>query len=361
MFSITMLPAEDGDCLFVEANGYRIVIDGGRAKTGMEALPAFLSSLPAKSDRPSVDLMVLTHVDADHIAGLLALLANPKGVTIGEVWFNGYEHHKLATGAFVKPASSVSIVRKTVPSTGVLSIDQALRFDSRIRTLGISWNSKFENAAVMVEQEGDLPRIKLSEGVSLVVLGPSRRKLAALFPDWQTHFRKLAPDKVMAARARQVPTVANLTQLAGAQNVADQARPNGASITFVVEADRKRALFGADAHPDDLSAALERYGGPGRIAFDAIKVPHHGSAKNNTSVLIDRLRAHCWLVSTDGSSGHPDEEAIARVVLAPEEGKRLIFNYRSERNQAWAEPALQTRFRFMTEYGDGKGPVTVLL
>ncbi|WEZ85493.1 hypothetical protein P6U16_25845 (plasmid) [Rhizobium sp. 32-5/1] len=75
--SISMLCADDGDCLFVEAAGFRLLVDGGRARAGTGALPAFLASLPPRAGRPTIDLMILTHVDADHIEGLLAFLADP--------------------------------------------------------------------------------------------------------------------------------------------------------------------------------------------------------------------------------------------------------------------------------------------
>ena len=42
MFRITMLPAEDGDCLLIEtgedAAPHRILIDGGRKRTGTQVL-----------------------------------------------------------------------------------------------------------------------------------------------------------------------------------------------------------------------------------------------------------------------------------------------------------------------------------
>jgi hypothetical protein len=59
---------------------------------------------------------------------------------------------------------------------------------------------------------------------------------------------------------------------------------------------------------------------------------HHGSAANNTSQLFDRLEAPLWLVSSSGARHGPGPEAIARIVLAGRDGRRLVFNYRSAFN-----------------------------
>ncbi|MBZ9763371.1 hypothetical protein LB553_21155 [Mesorhizobium sp. CA8] len=360
--SISMLPAKDGDCLFVEAAGFRLLIDGGRPQTGLEVLPAFLATLPARPNKPTIDLMILTHVDADHIAGLLAFMAHLGSVTIAEVWFNGAEHHKRATDAFVRQLSPEDQAARRPQDTGTLSVDQALQFDEVVKCLGIPWNKRLNGEAIMVPPEGDLPRLNLTEGLDLVLLGPPKQKLADFYPEWEKCVRNLAADQVLAAEPRIVPTVENVRRLAAVPQIADRTKPNGASIVFVLEAGSKRVLFTADAHPDDVASAVERYHKEAPVSFDAVKVAHHGSAKNNTSELIDKLQSPCWLISTDGSGhGHPNSPAVARIVLAPSEGKRLVFNYRSEVNAAWDKDDLKKTFKYSTCYGDGKAAATVIV
>ena len=90
MFRIHMLPARDGDCLIVEtgnpADPHRILIDGGRRDT----LDAILARIGGWMPRATpVDLMVLTHVDADHVEGLLAYLVTASSPAVGGIWLNG--------------------------------------------------------------------------------------------------------------------------------------------------------------------------------------------------------------------------------------------------------------------------------
>lgn len=365
--SISMLPARDGDCLFVEAAGIRILVDGGRPQTGLEVLPTFLSSLPPRPGKPTVDLMILTHIDADHIGGVLTFLTDPGEVTIGEVWFNGAEHHARAADIFIKPLALEDETVGDPDDFKTLSVKQALQFDVRVNRLGIAWNKRLKGDAVMVLPDGDLPRVTLAPELDLVLLGPPKQKLADFYPDWEDDIRAFAAeeereaDKVLSAEPRIVPTVENIRKLAEDSETADRTRPNGASIVFVLEVgEKKRILFTGDAHPSDVASGVERYGGQGRVSFDAVKVAHHGSAKNNTSMLIDRLQSPRWLFSTDGSGhGHPNSPAIARIVLTLGEEKLLVFNYRSKINSDWDMADLKDHFNYSTCYGDGKTAITI--
>ena len=70
MFRIEMLPAAHGDCLWIEygsgARVHRILIDGGPAHA-YPALRERILHLPADARR--FELLVITHIDADHIEG----------------------------------------------------------------------------------------------------------------------------------------------------------------------------------------------------------------------------------------------------------------------------------------------------
>lgn len=364
--SITMLPAHDGDCLFVEAFDFRLLIDGGRSLTGKKALPEFLATLPERVGKPAIDLMVLTHVDADHIAGLLTFLANRAGgLMIGEVWFNGLDHHKTAAGIFVPPRTQEIGTSGKLPS-GTLNVTQALKFHEFVQALSIPWNERAKGEVLMVLQYGSLPRLTLTPGLDLVLLGPPKQKLADFYPEWDAAVRKLNKPPTLEKRPKFIPTVENLHLLAKLHDEPDRTKPNGASIAFILEAGegdkKRRVLFAADAHPDDILSGLERYTNDGRIFFDAIKVSHHGSARNSTSSLVDKLTSPCWLVSTDGSRHeHPDTEALARIVLTPGDEKTLVFNYRSKHNKSWDDKDLRSTFRYRTCYGDGKAPVTIVV
>jgi Metallo-beta-lactamase superfamily len=70
---LTVFHANDGDCLMLEsATDEHVLIDGGREGTFQKNTQPALDKLVAE-DRP-IDLLVVSHIDADHISGVLPLL-----------------------------------------------------------------------------------------------------------------------------------------------------------------------------------------------------------------------------------------------------------------------------------------------
>ena len=93
LFDLTLLPAGQGDSILLEygdpAAPHRMLVGGGPARC-YDGLAARLAELPA--DRRRIELLVLTHVDADHIEGVLNLVNDARpAMETGELWFNGYE------------------------------------------------------------------------------------------------------------------------------------------------------------------------------------------------------------------------------------------------------------------------------
>ena len=97
--TIQMLPAASGDCIYLEFpdSDFRMLIDGGYAKTYQKYLKKFLLNLAAEGKR--LNLIVVTHIDNDHINGIKSLLQengnakNPQIIGIDEIWFNGLDQY----------------------------------------------------------------------------------------------------------------------------------------------------------------------------------------------------------------------------------------------------------------------------
>ena len=75
---VEMLPARLGDCLLVEClrqgrRPWRMLVDGGPPDT-WPLLKARLDRLPASN--PAIDVAVVTHIDSDHIGGMIPFLAS---------------------------------------------------------------------------------------------------------------------------------------------------------------------------------------------------------------------------------------------------------------------------------------------
>src|SRR5216684_2857231 len=93
MLRVEMLPAAQGDALWIEygdaTRPRRVLVDGGTASSWRDGLRARVESLPR--DERHFELLIVTHIDADHIDGALALLTEESlGARFGDVWFNGW-------------------------------------------------------------------------------------------------------------------------------------------------------------------------------------------------------------------------------------------------------------------------------
>lgn len=75
------IPVGQGDAFFLEREGFSLLIDGGRSRSG------FPSMFQAATKMDGVDVAICTHNDADHANGILAFLED--GLRCGELWLPG--------------------------------------------------------------------------------------------------------------------------------------------------------------------------------------------------------------------------------------------------------------------------------
>lgn len=345
MFTIEMLDAAHGDCLWIEygdpARPKRILIDTGPAGTyGNHLLPRIQAVVDAEGECV-FELFVVTHIDDDHIGASLRLLdeLEPSVVRIKEIWFNGYFHLSNERDGLMGPA-------------------QGEKLSELIRRGRWPWNRKYDRRAVMVPREGRLKAYTFA-GMKLTVLSPTYEKLQALKKTWEKVIRQegLVPGE---AHARDETVLGggflgdDVRLLAKAPFKEDESVANGASIAFLAEYEGKRVLFGADAWPSVLVDSLQRAPFKGLPqAVDAFKLPHHGSSKNLSVPMLEAYPARRYLVSTTGAQfSHPNAEAIARLVVhRAGDDVELCFNCESGFNRDWAKPRRQAEFKYRTQYG----------
>lgn len=354
MFRIDMLPAYEGDSLWVEygdaAAPGRMIIDAGRKET-YRALVERLEPLTAP-----VELFVVTHIDDDHIYGAVPLFADGRiePARFKDVWYNGYAHLDPAVGR--KPQADT-----LGPANGEFLA--ALLLDG-----GFPWNEAFDGgASVVVPEQGPLPRIPLDQRMTLTLLTPGWDSLEALKRFWEHELEAFAPGDMEAAlemfshAARLQPDVlggiVDVEDLIEREYEGDTRAPNGSSIAFLAEHDGKTVLFTGDAHPAALERAITRLlqeRGEPVLRLDALKVSHHGSKFNTSPRLLELLDCRRFLISTNGSRhDHPDPEVIARIVHryhTEPEPTELYFNYRTPHNEMWDDDDLRDDWNYRTHY-----------
>lgn len=355
MLKLKMYPARNGDAFLVYAGGTHILIDAGFASTYQSFIASDLAQLARDGGR--LDLVVCTHIDADHIGGLLeffSLNGSPgkRGIEVDAVWHNSLRSlpaPSTAPDGFHDRMVLEAIRRRgfqgaASTSPNPISARQGSSLAKLLRQNGYTWNGDNGSSCI---SEGGVP-VALGNA-RIHIIGPTNARLEELRDRWLREVRKLGykgslqPNDLvddayeMWCAAVAPSSVPNVTPIAANGNLRladvytpDTAIPNGSSIALIISAGTERALFLGDAWAEDVVdslRALQPAAAP--ITFDAIKVSHHGSLHNTSVDLLALVDSPCFLISSDGTRhGHPDFEVLAEIVDRPAAFERhLFFNY----------------------------------
>jgi beta-lactamase superfamily II metal-dependent hydrolase len=390
MFRIEMLPAAHGDCLWIEYGAgdtvHRILIDGGPGHT-YPALRERILHLPA--DRRRFDLLIVTHIDADHIEGIVRLLldAEALGCDFDRIWFNGREQLNEVEDLAGRPLGAAQ-----GEYLSLLIRDYEQRTGRRVLNAGLP-----DGVAVIDRRRDTLPAVTLPGDCRLTLVSPDVDRLLDLKDRWEDELKRagIDPDDEQALRRRLAsnnqlqpmgdvlgdddeeherrfelpdPDDRDLTEEPGdvlggdggepgaqADFGSDTSPANGSSIAVLLEYPASdpevRALLVGDAWPAVLEASLDRLleDEDDRLKLDLFKVPHHGSVANLTERLLERLRCKHYLISTSGARfRHPHARAVELLLRKHNQRSypRLHFNYLTVTTEAWSQEADQLERKY---------------
>lgn len=346
MFEIEMLPAREGDCLWIRygdaKNPKQILIDGGRKATGKELLARLQALPPAKK---IFELLIVSHIDRDHIEGVLELLKD-RTLQFKDVWFNAY-FHLLDVERFGGA--------------------QGERLSDTLIENKLPWNVKFKGKAVCLPAN-KLKKLTLEGGMTLTLLSPDRDQLIKLAPKWAEDCEKagLVPRK--KAVRTEPPGIEsfgaiNIDTLALSDFDPDPEEPNGSSIAVLLEFQGKRALLAADAHAERLISSIKILKKNAKsLKLDAFKIAHHGSEKNVSRDLLELVDCRRYLISTNGSYfKHPKAAAIARIVKFGGQNTTLYFNYRNSLTQIWNSDTFKNNYGYAVVLPEPKNNGSLLV
>ncbi len=342
-FRVTMYPGMDGDCTVVSwgtsSEMHHMIVDLGRAAT----YKAVKSDLQALGE---VELFVMSHIDADHIAGAIPMVResappfSPK-----RVWYNARPQLVAA--------------KERQPILEPLGARQGEKLARGIVKFNWPWNAEFASEIVSTDSPEARVPLSLPGGLSIRLLSPSDAELVALLPQWDTELKKAKirtfdPDEEdadpMGPQFEPLSGAPDVQKLADAEYDGDDNKANGASIAFIAEFEGKRILLAADAHSEVLEASLaplaEAEGG--RYRIDLLKVSHHGSKANTSKLFPGLIDCTRFAVSTNGARhDHPDRQTIARFLAADQNRqKTLLFNYRQPSTDTWDSTRLEARWKY---------------
>jgi hypothetical protein len=358
MFELSLLPARQGDAIWIKWGDvdkpHQIMVDMGTEGVG-ENIRQRIEML--EQDKREFELLVVTHVDRDHIGGVLTCLAEAEplpGLDFNDIWFNGWVH---LDGGKVTPTDSNS-------ESGLESFGpaQGERLSTWLRKQ--NWNKAFGGNPVCRKPGQPLRSFELADDMKLTVLGPTPERLLDFKPKWKEEvlialakgnldvvppgletFGSSLPPNLM------LPT--DLKELADKNSGIDDSEANGSSIALLLEYKSKRVLLSGDAYASDLIEGISTFTDGQLLDLDAFKLPHHGSKKNISKELIESVNCGKWIFSTDGTQfKHPDDVAIARTVsYSKQQPPKLLFNVPSDFNGWWDNDNWKKLYGYEVCYG----------
>lgn len=342
--TIEVLHAAYGDAIWIECardgRPWRMVVDGGPPEAA-GALAARVDALPP--GERTIDVVVVSHIDSDHIGGMLPLLERDD-LDIGDVWFNALPQ---------LPEADERHTRSVAEGENLVQLLSGVT-----RAQPLPWNRVVGGGAVATEGDRTFRELEATDGPSITLLSPTPKRLLALRRVWDqalTRLRRGESEEVEPPASAE--PLGDLVALAATPTSNDTSVPNGSSIAFLLEHRGASCLFGADAFPTVLGGALwalVNARGVQRLEVDAVKLPHHGSQKNVGAKLLTLLSTKHFLISTNGERfGHPDDVSLARAITADRTESTLWFNYPpTAKTGRWADRDLNARYGLTTNFAE---------
>jgi beta-lactamase superfamily II metal-dependent hydrolase len=330
MFRLHVVQAEFGDCLLLEygtdGKPRFTLIDGGPSSNFADNLEPVLRKIASKTT--ALDLTVLSHVDNDHIIGLVDYFAELQAGTAGlprpkELWHNSWGRAIDPDGTVGPRLKALMTASRTaaMPNAAMatLGIDEGNALRTKATLLNVPINKSVPNVDLITVDDVKNP---IAFGnLKLRVVGPTRANLEKLRKEWMSwldkHEDDVAGDNAMV--------MAN----------SDQSVPNLSSIALIAEAHGKTILLTGDGRSDHLLDGLQMAGrldAQGRCHVDILKLAHHGSDRDVNKEFFERVSADTYVVSANGRYGNPDFDTLAWVVEAAKEAGRkiqLVFTNRA--------------------------------
>ena len=399
---LTIYESDKGDCLLLEAaTGELMLCDGGMASSLKSHVRVELGKL--RDANRELALVYVSHIDNDHISGILQLLED-------EAEWRVFDHHQGGTDPIRKPkvprppvirgilhnsfrdqvtannkaihsqliAAAPALYASAVPGlVGVADEMQGIAagIPEALKVLGLVKKDALDipvNQPPGVASGAKLlfagqPGDSFSLGsMQFTLIGPTKTELTALRKGWNTWLQK-NPDDVQSIRAELRKRIDEFSAGAitgspydlgswnGVPDTKGVTAPNVASLMFMVEENGKRLLLTGDGQQDIILAGLTRTGflPNGFVHLDVLKIQHHGSTHNLDVNFARRVSADHYVFCGNGIDGNPEIDVINMVfqsrrgagnvlALAPQAQNRDFHFWFSTTAQA-AAPGLVRR------------------
>lgn len=350
LLTLEALRAAEGDCLLLHwgttAHPKLAVIDGGPSNIYADNLrPRLEEILDHRGlERLAIDLVMVSHVDNDHVVGIKKFFAQLKKeidnhlgaderpFIVKRLWHNTFNdilgdaidtYYGTLTAslqASVGGTPNPDLVKRLAqafkqrypaydaPEAEAFDIALVLAGHGEGRDLRVSHQFLFDQHQIAAlnspfKKQGKPTLITAEmtpapieiDGLQFTIVGPLEAEIEAL----QEQF-----DEYIESNG--------LTEAALLAAYADTSIRNLSSIVCLVELGGKRMLLTGDARGDKIIDGLTQAGllDNGTLTVDILKAPHHGSDRNVKKAFFDTIVAQTYVFSGDGKHGNPERDTL---------------------------------------------------
>lgn len=363
----TTFQSDKGDCLLLEADdGTRILADGGMVRSYKEHVAGSLARM--RENDQKLDLVYVSHIDEDHIAGILQMMddeaawrvydyqqsngntgypepESPRPPEVAAIWHNAFHEQlgenagpiedMLAASSSVLSASASPMLLEMAEEFQelALSVRQAILLSRRVggKQLNIPLNPPADGKLMYVRP--NLSPFQLGN-LKVYVIGPFEADLRKLRTDWNAWLRanRETLRKIQREAREDEENMGNdvqrLTELLAARaeelGRRDQVTPpNLASLMLLIEepssnGGTKRYLMTGDGAWQDIVKGLEHHGfltdeSPS-LHVDVLKIQHHGSENNANDEFFKKITADHYIFCGNGEHENPDVRVVRTLL-----------------------------------------------
>ncbi|SDG70828.1 hypothetical protein SAMN05216518_1564 [Bacteroidales bacterium KHT7] len=340
-----------GDCLFLllenEGATFNIMIDCGNYDKAKDYI---MNGLHNK-----IDLLIVTHIDNDHVPGLTDMINKNSDIIINKILFNCYQREPIgdkdvltdeAKHRLLELKGNIPIIADAIDSK--IDAEQArllseaiLNYESRIgRKI---WERSYITC--------DSPDLSLNEWGNIKFLSPSQGYIEELDILFKRMFRNLMFDDIDGKMYDENSSIYEImmhymiqenllshplgtfdSKISSSskspyteesirnESLKEKPEPrieNKASIAFAWEYQGcPKMFFFGDADALLLERQIKAKYTNRPIALDLIKISHHGSLTNTTKSLLNEIDAKYYVLS-GGKGSTPNISTMAKIIVRP--------------------------------------------
>lgn len=322
---IKFLKAHNGDSILLSFKDVskmkrNILIDGGMPKTycgsGING-DLYNTVENIKQKKEKIDLLILTHIDSDHIGGLKKWFEKDKSAfdIIEKVWFNS---GRTIAKYFEEEENEELVETLEIFDTNQTSVRQAVVFEDYIEKFNV-WDKEILKTGQTANQNG----------VEIKLLSPDDKALKKLLKEYKKPKHNYQTSGASTDWKISIKDFIEEENDPDYKLEEDGSVPNGSSIAFILTFESKNYLFLGDAHPSIIIDSLKDLGytKENPIKLEFLKVSHHGSCKNTNQELLELIKTDDYIISSNSEvHGLPNKRTIARLIKY-NSNSTIHFNY----------------------------------